>query len=104
MTIQSAVRSLPVRLVSTLTGADVRSVERWRTGTAPRRTAFVRRLDDLAAVLELLGPAMTDKGKQAWLTSRSAYLGMARPLDLLAAGEFDRVAGAARAYSSGDSV
>jgi hypothetical protein len=47
---------------------------------------------------------MTDRGKGAWLTSRSAYLGMARPLDLLAAGEFDRVAGAARAYSSGDSV
>ncbi len=104
MTIQTAVRSLPVRLVSTLTGADVRSVERWRTGTEPRRTAFVRRLDDLAAVLEILGPSMTDKGKRAWLTSRSAYLGMARPLDLLAAGDFDQVAGAARAYSSGDSV
>ena len=104
MTIQTAVRSLPVRLVSTLTGADVRSVERWRTGTEPRRTAFVRRLDDLAAVLEILGPSMTNKGKGAWLTSRSAYLGMARPLDLLAAGEFERVAGAARAYSSGDSV
>lgn len=104
MTIQAAVRSLPVRLVSTVTGADVRSVERWRTGTEPRRSAFIARLDDLVAVLDLLGPSMKDKGKQAWLTSRSAYLGMARPLDLLARGEFDRVAGAARAYSSGDSV
>jgi hypothetical protein len=104
MTIQTAVRSLPVRLVSTLTGADVRSVERWRTGTEPRRTAFVRRLDDLAAILEILGPSMTNKGKQAWLTSRSAYLGMARPLDMLVADEFELVAGAARAYSSGDVV
>ena len=104
MTIQVAVRSLPVSLVSIITGADVRSVERWRNGTSPRRLAFVRRLDDLAAILELLGPGMTNKGKQAWLTSRSAYLGMARPLDLLAMGQFDRVAGAARAYASGDSV
>jgi hypothetical protein len=104
MTIQTAVRSLPVSLVSTLTGADVRSVERWRTGTEPRRSEFVSRLDDLVAILELLGPAMTNKGKQTWLTSRSAYLGMARPLDLLAKGEFDRVAGSARAYSNGDSV
>jgi hypothetical protein len=104
MTIQVAVRSLPVSLVSIITGADVRSVERWRNGTSPRRLAFVSRLDDLAAILELLGPGMTNKGKQAWLTSRSAYLGMARPLDLLAKGQFERVAGAARAYTSGDSV
>ncbi len=104
MTIQVAVRSLPVSLVSIVTGADVRSVERWRSGTSPRRLAFVSRLDDLAAVLELLGPGMTNKGKQAWLTSRSAYLGMARPLDLLAKGQFERVAGAARAYASGDAV
>src|SRR5688500_8100866 len=104
MTIQVAVRSLPVSLVSTITGADVRSVERWRNGTSPRRLAFVSRLDDLAAILELLGPGMTNKGKQAWLTSRSAYLGMARPLDLLAKGQFERVAGAARAYTSGDAV
>ena len=104
MTIQVAVRSLPVSLVSIITGADVRSVERWRKGTSPRRLAFVSRLDDLAAILELLGPGMTNKGKQAWLTSRSAYLGMARPLDLLAKGQFERVAGAARAYTSGDSV
>ena len=104
MTIQVAVRSLPVSLVSMVTGADVRSVERWRNGTSPRRLAFVSRLDDLSAVLDLLGPGMTNRGKQAWLTSRSAYLGMARPLDLLAKGEFDRVAGAARAYSSGDST
>lgn len=104
MTIQTAVRSLPVSLVSVITGADVRSVERWRTGTEPRRSAFVNRLDDLVAILDLLGPSMTNKGKQAWLTSRSGYLGMVRPLDLLAKGDFDRVAGAARAYSNGDSI
>src|SRR5674476_1224408 len=79
MTIQAAVRSLPASLVSTVTGADVRSVERWRTGTEPRRSEFVNRLDDLVAILDLLGPSMTNKGKQAWLTSRSGYLGMGRP-------------------------
>src|SRR3989304_5030480 len=79
MTIQAAVRSLPARLVSTVTGADGRSVERWRTGTEPRRSEFVNRLDDLVAILDLLGPSMTNKGKQAWLTSRSGYLGMGGP-------------------------
>lgn len=104
MSSQTAVLSLPTRLVSTLTGADIRSVERWRSGTQPRRLRFVSRLDDLAVVLDLLGPAMTNKGRQAWLTSRSAYLGMARPVDLLVHGEFDKVAGAARAYRNGDAV
>jgi hypothetical protein len=102
VTVQAAVRSLPARVVSTVTGADVRSVERWRAGTRPRRTAYVHRLDDLSAVLDLLGPAMSSRGKEAWLTSRSAHLGFARPIDLLAEGGFERVAGAARAYGGGD--
>ena len=86
------------------TGADVRSVERWRTGTPPTRARFIKRLDDLSAVLDILGPRMPDKGKQAWLASRSAYLGWRRPSDLLAQGDFDEVAAAARAYANGDAV
>ena len=104
MTTAQLVQRFPTRLVSDATGAAVRSVERWRAGTRPRRATYVRRLDDLVGVLEMLGPSMTDHGKSAWLTSRSAFLGWQRPVDALALGEYDRVRNAARAYISGDAT
>ncbi len=97
-----ALRSLPARVVSEATGANRRTVERWRAGTRPRRTEYRVRLEDLAAVLEILGPGMAPRARQAWLTGRSAHLGWRRPVELLAAGEFDRVRGAALAYAAGD--
>ena len=102
MTAAQVVRTVPSRLLADATGAALRSVERWRAGVSPRRHAYVQRLDDLSAILELLGPSMTNRGKQAWLTSRNAYLGFQRPVDVLAAGEFERVRGAVRAYQSGE--
>ena len=102
MTAAQVVRAVPSRILADVTGAAVRSVERWRAGVVPRRHAYVQRLDDLSAVMDLLGPSMSNRAKQAWLTSRSAYLGFQRPVDVLAAGEFDRVRGAARAYVSGE--
>ncbi|MCI0345632.1 MAG: hypothetical protein L0221_09355 [Chloroflexi bacterium] len=104
MTAAQVVRAVPSRILADVTGAAVRSVERWRAGVVPRRHAYVQRLDDLSAVMDLLGPSMSNRGKQAWLTSRSTYLGFQRPVDVLAAGEFDRVRGAARAYVSGEST
>lgn len=98
----SALRQLPARVVSEATGANIRTVERWRAGAQPRRHAYRLRLDDLAAVLEVLGDAMAPRGRQAWLTARSAHLGWQRPVDVLAAGEFDLVRGAALAYAGGD--
>jgi hypothetical protein len=98
----TALRQLPARVVSEATGANIRTVERWRAGSTPRRHAYRVRLDDLAAVLELLGDAMAPRARQAWLTARSAYLGWQRPVDVLAAGDFDRVRGAALAYAAGD--
>jgi hypothetical protein len=98
----AALRQLPARVISEATGANIRTAERWRAGASPRRHAYRVRLDDLSAVLELLGRAISPRARQAWLTSRSAYLGWQRPVDLLAAGEFDRVRGAALAYAAGD--
>lgn len=97
-----ALRRLPARVVSEATGANIRTVERWRSGSGPRRHEFRVRLDDLAAVLELLGSRIAPRAQQAWLTGRSAHLGWQRPIDLLAAGEFERVRGAALAYAAGD--
>lgn len=98
----SALRQLPARVVSEATGANIRTVERWRAGAQPRRHVYRIRLDDLAAVLEVLGEAMAPRARQAWLTARSAHLGWQRPVDVLAEGEFDRVRGAAAAYAGGD--
>lgn len=98
----ATLRQLPARVISEATGANIRTVERWRAGSSPRRHAYRVRLDDLAAVLELLGASMAPRARQAWLTGRSAHLGWQRPIDLLAAGEFDRVRGAALAYAGGD--
>jgi hypothetical protein len=98
----TAALRLPARVVSEATGASPRSVERWRAGVGPRRTDFRVKLDDLATVLEILGPQMAPRARQAWLTGRSAHLGWRRPVELLAAGEFDRVRGAALAYAAGD--
>jgi hypothetical protein len=97
-----AVRRLPTRVVSEATGANQRTVERWRAGVGPRRTEYRLRLDDLAAVLDILGSQMGPPAWQAWLTGRSAHLGWQRPVEVLAAGEFDRVRGAALAYAAGD--
>jgi hypothetical protein len=98
----SALRQLPARVVSEATGAHIRTVERWRAGATPRRHAYRVRLDDLAAVMELLGDGMTPRARLDWLTARSAYLGWLRPVDVLAAGDFDNVRGAALAYAGGD--
>ncbi|HEX2141370.1 MAG TPA: hypothetical protein VHK28_03695 [Candidatus Limnocylindria bacterium] len=97
-----ALRDLPARVISEATGANRRTAERWRAGTQPRRTVYRLRLQDLATVWDLLGPGIRPRARLAWLTARSAHLGWQRPVDLLAAGEFERVRGAALAYSAGD--
>lgn len=95
-------RRLPARVVSEATGANQRTVERWRAGIGPRRAEYRLKLDDLAAILEILGPQMAPRAWQAWLTARSAHLGWQRPIDLLADGDFDKVRGAAIGYAAGD--
>jgi hypothetical protein len=99
-----ALRSLPARIISEATGANVRTVERWRAGAGPRRRQYRIALDDLASTLEVLGRGMAPRARQAWLTSRSAHLGWERPVDVLAAGDFERVRGAALAYATGDPI
>lgn len=100
----AALRQLPARVISEATGAHIRTVERWRAGSGPRRRVYRLRLDDLAATLEALGAAMAPRARQAWLTGRSAHLGWQRPIDVLAGGDFDAVRGAALAYAAGDPI
>jgi hypothetical protein len=96
-------RALPARTLAAATGASVRSAERWRAGTLPRRRAYVDRLADLAAVVGILA-SMSPRGTAAWLTAPSAFLAGERPADLIVRGETGRVRGAALAYAAGDAT
>lgn len=91
------IRALPIRMLSATTGADRRTVERWRSGSAPR-SRYRARVDELGAVLAILGEETTAPAKQAWLEARNPFLDWRRPAELLAEGRFDEVRGAAEAW------
>jgi hypothetical protein len=96
-------RSLPVRLLAAATGADPRTVERWRAGSVPR-ARYRARVDELGAVMRILAGSMVPEARAAWLEARNPFLDWQRPADLLAEGRFDEVRGAAEAYQAGDFV
>lgn len=97
------VRALPARVIASIAGVDVRTVERWRARVQPRPRSQ-RRLDELEAVLRILGPGMTDRARQQWLEAPNVALDWQRPADVLASGGFREVVGAAQAYMAGDST
>jgi hypothetical protein len=104
MTLAATARSLPIRVVAQATGANPRTVERWRAGSGPRWTLYRLRLEDLAGILDILGDAIGPRARLEWLVGRSGHLGGRRPIDLLAAGDAEQVRGAALAYAAGDPV
>lgn len=108
MTIRAApplrlIRLFPARVIARATGANVRTAERWRSGQSPQ-ARFRDRIGELQAVLDVLGRGMTDAAKRDWLEAPNAVLGWQRPVDRLAAGDFDAVRGAAESYVVGDYV
>ena len=94
-------RLFPAHFIARVTGANVRTAERWRAGQSPQ-TRFRYRIGELQAILELLGRGMTDAGKRNWLEAPNAILDWRRPVDLLAEGDFDEVRAAAESYTIGD--
>ena len=97
------IRLFPARVIARATGANVRTAERWRSGQAPQ-ARFRDRIGELQAILDLLGPGMTDDAKRDWLEAPNGALGWARPIDRLADGDFDSVRAAAESYMVGDYV
>ena len=95
------VRLFPARFMARATGANVRTAERWRTGQAPQ-ARFRHRIGELQAILDLLGRGMSDAAKRDWLEAPNAALGWKRPIERLAAGDFDAVRAAADSYVVGD--
>ena len=97
------IRLFPARFIARATGANVRTAERWRGGQSPQ-ARFRDRIGELQAVLDILGRGMTDDAKRDWLEAPNGALAWQRPVDRLAAGEFDAVRGAAESYTVGDYV
>ena len=94
---------LPPRLLAAITGASLRSAQRWRGGVVPRSTSLAR-LRETDAILELLGSGSSTAARRAWLEAPNPILDGDRPLDRIARGDLGAVRGAAAGYGAGDIV
>lgn len=77
--------------VARVSGAHARSVSRWHTSKTEPRRASEERLLELKAVVDLLRRVMGDDAARLWLRSPNPDLGYEKPLDLVAAGRYQRV-------------
>jgi hypothetical protein len=94
---------LPPRLLAVITGASLRSAQRWRGGTIPR-PASARRLRETDAILDLLGSGASTNARRAWLEAPNPTLDGDTPLHRIARGDLGAVRGAAAGYGAGDIV
>ena len=97
------IRLFPARFIARATGANVRTAERWRSGQSPQ-ARYRDRIGELQAILDLLGRGMSERAKRDWLEAPNGHLGWKRPVERLAAGDFDSVRAAAESYTVGDYV
>lgn len=72
-------------------GASLRTVQNWAAGNGTPAGVKVRRLLDVQYIVRELREAYTEEGVQIWLHARNRNLESQRPIDLLAAGQYDEV-------------
>jgi transcriptional regulator with XRE-family HTH domain len=72
-------------------GASLRTVQNWAAGNGAPAGAKVRRLLDVQYIVRELREVYTEEGVQIWLHARNRNLGSQRPMELLAAGQYDVV-------------
>jgi transcriptional regulator with XRE-family HTH domain len=77
--------------LSQAVGASLRTVQNWAAGKGVPASAKVRRLLDVQYIVRELHEVYTGEGIQIWLHARNRNLGSQRPIDLLAAGQYDEV-------------
>ena len=68
-----------------------RSVGRWEAEAATPRREAEERLLELRAVVDLARRVMRDDAARFWMRSPNPDLGYEKPLDLIAAGHYQRV-------------
>ena len=82
-------------------GVDLRTLERWRSGSYPQRE-MRHKLGALSMLSQRLCATFTTvEARRAWLREDNRYLGGLAPLDALRAGRFDRIEAALEALDSG---
>lgn len=87
--------------VARVSGAHARSVNRWHTAQAEPRRESEERLLELKAVVDLLRRVLRDDAARLWLRSPNPDLGYDKPLDLIAAGQYQRVIDLLIAHAEG---
>lgn len=77
--------------VARVSGTHARSVNRWHTSQTEPRRESEERLLELKAVVDLLRRVMRDDAARLWMRSPNPDLAYEKPLDLVAAGNYQRV-------------
>lgn len=84
-----------------ITGVKARQVQHWAAGTHRPQGEAKDRLLELHYILERLRDVYTIEGTDIWIHGRNRDLGGEKPIDLLAAGQFERVLTAVERLSAG---
>lgn len=91
--------------IARLTNAQKRTIRRWLEGSATPRARSADRIDELRAIVLVLGDMLDPDGIVAWLRNRNPTLEYRRPLDVLSTDDgFGEVLSAAQALVSGTYV
>ena len=77
--------------VARVSDTNPRSVARWKIDAATPRRDAEERLLELRAVVDLARRVMRDEAARFWLRSPNPDLGYEKPLDVIAAGRYQRV-------------
>lgn len=83
---------------------NARSVARWKAAAATPRRDAEERLLELRAVVDLARRVMNDNAARFWMRSPNPDLGYEKPLDLIAAGQYQRVVDVLLALAEGVTV
>lgn len=84
-----------------ITGVKARQVQHWAAGTHRPQGEAKDRLLELHYILERLRDVYTAEGTDIWIHGRNRDLGGEKPIDLLSAGQFERVLTAVERLSAG---
>lgn len=90
--------------VARVSATNPRSVARWKAQSASPRREAEERLLELKAVVDLARRVMRDSAARLWLRSPNPDLGYEKPLDLIAAGHYQRVIDLLLALAEGITV
>ncbi len=89
------------RDIARAAGVKERQVQHWAAGSSRPREGTRDRLVDTHYVIRLLGAVYRPEGVEIWMHAKNPQLEGARPIDLLAAGDFQPVVQAVERLRAG---